>query len=254
MFGFGRKKSEKSPAQMSAFERRQSMAAKFELEERKRTESYGLPPPPPAATELAFDSPSNKKKGSVRVGGGNSTMPPPPLIDRKPADSEYIEFTIVPILLRAKVAYDEANKYGDSLKRMTEAEVKIIMANATNLIDDVKKCGIKAPPTFEKDIVDDMFWKAGSVGNRKSFVYYKASDTQPAEGGRPKSDSHSPVQQVKEQSRQRASFSGPALPVLEETDPNRYKVKSRTKAAESLSQDLADLVSSLDKISTGKKQ
>lgn len=253
MFGFGKKKSQvKSPAEMTAFERRQSMAMKFEMEERAKSGSDGMPPRPPPATELigrdiyAQDSPAKVKKGSVKL----SSIPPPPPVDRKPADPEFIEFTVVPILLRAKVAYEEANKYGESLKRMSDAELKIVLANASHLIDDVKKCGIKTPPAFEKDVTDDMYWRAGTQGNRKSFVYYRPSDTPEADSGaRPKSDSSAdPLERTREATRQRASFSGPSLPTLDEADPNRYKVKTRTKAAESLSNDLADLVSSLDKI------
>lgn len=255
MFGFGKKKSQvKSPAEMTAFERRQSMAQRFEMEERARSSSPGIPPPPPPATDLigkdifAEQSPS-KKKGSVKL----TAIPPPPVLDRKPADPEFVEFTVVPILLRAKVAYEEANKYGESLKRMTEGEVKVVLTNATTLYEDIKKCGIRVPASFEKDVMDDMYWRAGTQGNRKSFVYYRPSDTTEISGARPKSDSsHDPLEKTKEASRQRASFSGPALPTLDESDPNRYKVKSRTKQAESLSNDLADLVSSLDKIN-GKK-
>ena len=252
MFGLGgRKKSEKKASEMSSFERRKSMALKFEQDERAK--SGGSIPPP--ATELIgkelFESPA-KKKGSVRIKDPELPPPPPPSLDKKSADPEYIEFTVVPLLLRAKVAYDEANRYGESLKILTDGEVKIIMANVVNFIDDVKKSGIKTLPTFEKDCHEDMFWKAGP-GNRKSFVYYRASDT-PESGGRPKSDSsHNPVAQTRESTRQRASFTGPPLPVLEETDANRYKVKTRTKQAESLSNDLADLVSSLDKLSPPRK-
>jgi len=251
MFGFGKKKNSqvKNPATMSAFERRQSMAAKFEMEERVRAESSGGAAPPPAATDLigkdifASQSPA-KKKTAVKF---TDLPPPPPAAPavRRQADPDFVEFTIVPILLRAKVVYDEANKYGDSLKRLTEGEVKAVVVNAASLVDDVKKCGIKVPPTFEKDVYDDMYWKAGA-GNRKSFVYYRASDT-PETQGRTKADSsHDPVEKVRDSTRQRASFSGPTLPALDESDPNRYKVKSRTKQAESLSNDLADLVSSLD--------
>ena len=257
MFGFGKKKSQvKSPAEMTAFERRQSMAMRFEQEERARS---GGSATPPAATELIgkniFDdgpktSPKQKKSLLPKQSTDIPPPPGPPLAERRSVDPDYIEFTVVPLLLRAKVAYEEANKYGDTLKRMTEAEVKTIMANAANLVDDVKKCHIKVPPSFEKDVYDDMFWKAGP-GNRKSFVYYRPSDAPLETPGRPKSDSsHDPVEKTREASRQRASFSGPALPALEETDPNRYKVRSRTKQAESLSNDLADLVQSLDALKT----
>lgn len=259
MFGFAKKKSQvKSPAEMSAFERRQSMAAKFEMEER----SKGLPPPAPAATDLIgkdmFESPTAaKKKGSMLKGLGTKSVdipppPPVPLADRRSADPEFIEFTVVPMLLRSKVSYDEANKYGETLKRLTEGEVKVVLTNANTLMDDIKKCGIKVPPTFEKDLHDDMYWRAGTTGNRKSFVYYRPSDA-PADPARPRSDgsqSHDPLERTRESSRQRASFSSQALPTLDESDPNRYKVKSRTKAAESLSHDLADLVSSIDALKT----
>jgi len=237
---FGRKKSEKKK-EMTAFERRQSMATKFEQEENAKS---GIPPAPPPVEEIK----------SIRRGSTATQSPPRPMShERKPADPEYVEFTIVPILLRAGVSYDEANRYGTTLKMLSEAEVKVIMANAMSLVDDVKKCGIKTSPTFEKEIHDDMFWQAGRGTNRKSFVYYKASTDSPE--ARPKSDSSygsDPIQQTKEATRQRQSFSGPSLPVLEETDANRYKVKSRPKQAESLSHDLADLVSSLDAIT--KKQ
>jgi len=250
MFGFGKKKSQvKNPATMTAFERRKSMAAKFEMEERVRAESSGGAPPPPAATDLIgkdiFANQSSPAKKKTAVKFDLPPPPPAPVAERRPADPEFVEFTVVPILLRAKVVYDEANKYGDSLKRLTEGEVKAVLLNAGTLVDDVKKCGIKVPASFEKDVYDDMYWKAGA-GNRKSFVYYRASDT-PETQGRVKSDSsHDPVEKVRDSARQRASFSGPTLPALDEADPNRYKVKGRTKQAESLSNDLADLVSSLD--------
>ncbi|KAH9251578.1 hypothetical protein BASA81_006593 [Batrachochytrium salamandrivorans] len=225
-FLLGRKKTQ----ELSGFERRQSMAMKLERQEMERAASSGAEYEVKAdATQFIGASVSEVVKGQTkkasmiqqqqqRKGTAKKTdLPPPPLIDmRVPADTGYIEFTIVPLLLRANVLYDEANAYGESLLSCSEAEVKVVMMSPTNLVEDCKRCGIKLPANFEKNVFADMFWQQGQ-DKRKSFVYYK------------------PAEEVLDDAAARgpraASSSNFQLPSLQETrksvDPNRFKVNSK---------------------------
>lgn len=174
-------------------------------------------------------------------------------------DSDYVEFTIVPVLLRGRFDYDEANKFGNSVKKMSEAEAKLMMANANSLCAAVQKSGVKLPNNWEKAIHDDMIWVkgGGGPGSRKSFVYYAPT---PAQGERPRSNgsesSADPVARTRAQTRQRASFSsGPQMipASADEGDANRYKAPTRSVQSESISKDLADLVATLGQLEAGKK-
>lgn len=220
-FLLGRKKTQ----ELSGFERRQSMALKLEKQEMERAASSGAEYEVKAdATQFIGASVSEVVKGQTkkasmiqqqqqRKGTAKKTdlPPPPPLIDmRVPADTGYIEFTIVPLLLRANVLYDEANAYGESLLSCSEAEVKVVMMSPANLVEDCKRCGIKLPASFEKNVFADMFWQQGQ-DKRKSFVYYK-----PAEEDAPRP----------------ASVSNFQLPSLQEStrksvDASRFKVNSK---------------------------
>lgn len=179
-------------------------------------------------------------------------------------DSDYVEFVVVPVMLRARFAYDEANKVGDALKKMTESEVKVIMTNASTLCQYLSKAGVKLPGNWEKSIHDDMVWqKGGAPGNRKSFVYYAAAQpASPSSGERPGSnggesgaDSRAEARS-RAQTRQRMSFAATQLQMgvsEDEGDANRYKVQSRQHQSESISKDLADLVATLGQLEAGKK-
>jgi len=187
---------------------------------------------------------SLKDKSAVPSSPGGSS--------KKPADSDYVEFTVVPLLLRSGVSYDEANKYGEYLKTKTEADVMRIMSSAMLLQDDIEKKKIKIPASFEKTLLNDQFWVKGknAAGNRKSFVYYSPVETPTSRPSSTDASASSPVAKLRaESTRSRASFSGGPIPVLsEEGDASRYKAATRRDKAESVSKDLQDLVEELAKM------
>jgi len=211
------------------------------------------PPGPKASPPPAAKVTGRPMSGSKDKGGSAS---PSSATKKSPADSEYIEFTVVPLLLRSGVSYDEANKYGDQIKGLSEGDVARIMSSAMLLQDDVEKRRIKVPASFETALLNDQFWVKGQKAtNRKSFVYYAPVAGQPSD--RPQSGSHesaSPKPRP-ESSRSRQSFSGGPVhvPTGEEGDASRYKAATRRDKAESVSKDLQDLVQTLSKLEEGRE-
>jgi hypothetical protein len=213
-----------------------------------------LPPKAPSPANRT-PSPANQNNHTERPRSGTK----PKFLDEDDGDTVdpvYVDMTVVPILLRSKFAYDEANKFGTAIKKLHDSDVKIFMTNAQHLCEKIKSSGIKTPTNWEKAIVDDAFWsQGGAKGNRKSFVYYAPETTT----DRPKSDSKKvdSEPEKKPHNRNRASFSGGPQPVisnLDEGDANRYKVTSRRDKAESVSKDLADLVAELGALEAGSKK
>jgi hypothetical protein len=301
------------PVVESAFERRKSMAQKFEVEQAERPRFKTVddvddvnnktrpvkedddvppppdddddappPPPPPPAAAAAKAAPAaaaarsktpplpppstaspskhkNSPLATTKKAPAPSKEPSPPASPGggRKADADYIEFTVVPLLLRSGVSYDEANKYGELLKSRSEADVARIMSSSMLLLEDIEKKKVKIPGSFEKSLLNDQFWVKGktAAGNRKSFVYYSpvaADAARPAshDGGSSSTDK-SPLAKVRAESatRQRASFSGGQVPIIaEEGDASRYKAPTRRAQAESVSKDLQDLVQELSKL------
>jgi len=163
------------------------------------------------------------------------------------------------VLLRSRFDYEEANRFGKMLMKMSDAEVKLMMAQPQSLCQQIQKSGVKCPANWEKAIIEDMIWvKGGGPGARKSFVYYAPAQQQaPQERNASSNGSEDPMARTKAHNRNRASFvaqqpiNGAAL---NEGDANRYKVASRAHASESISKDLADLVAELGQLEAGGKR
>ena len=100
---------------------------------------------------------------------------PKPLTDE---DLNFIEYVIVPMLLRADLEYNKANALAERLKKKYSSEqVRDVMSTPFNLFAALRKEGIEVGDEFKFNIVEDKYWKDSADNDRRnSYVYYKAVD------------------------------------------------------------------------------
>lgn len=203
--------------------------------------------PPTSSTASTAGAKPAAGATTTAAGRGSVTSKPVPAAEK--ADPDHVDFTIVPCLLRSKVVYVEANKYGDILKASSKQEVDAIMSSPASLIADLKKCGISLPANFDKLIAEDMVWVNANRSGRKSLVYYKSDNDAPAAPARAATIGAT----GRPSTRERQSFgAGPQMiATAEEADPNRYKVASKKRQSEAASKELKDLVGALNEIKAG---
>mmetsp|Transcript_10572 Transcript_10572/g.12142 ORF Transcript_10572/g.12142 Transcript_10572/m.12142 type:complete len:325 (-) Transcript_10572:88-1062(-) len=104
---------------------------------------------------------------------------------RKPANvagpqaddhNDYIDFTVVPLLLRSTVDYNKAKDFGERLKQgYGTRAVKHMMTNFFALFEALERENLKVDQAIRQAVMEDAFWN--SVGDesdgRASYIYYR---------------------------------------------------------------------------------
>lgn len=144
------------------------------------------------------------RTGSVSLVHGNREInldldppPPPPSWDavekdllksnvQKHSEDElaFIDYTVIPLLLRAEIDYKQAEKFGNALKiSYTGTKIRQFMANPFALFAVLEHEGVSLNDDIRFNIVEDKFWtdskKEETRPRGNSYVYYKenASDS-----------------------------------------------------------------------------
>jgi len=102
-------------------------------------------------------------------------------------DATYLDYTVVPLLLRSGMAYDVANEFAQLLhESYTAEEVEDMMSDTEKLLEILSDERIEMPRSFRKRLETDRFWvdanRAQGVGTkdeknkRKSYVYFRAEE------------------------------------------------------------------------------
>lgn len=119
-----------------------------------------LPPPPP---------PPQLTEAEERMLMAQTTL--------TAEDITYIDYTVVPLLLRAEMKYEQADKFGRQLKiGYTRSKIDRIMSNPFELFAALTHEGIEFNEDIKFNIIEDKFWGNGKGvegPKRNSFVYYK---------------------------------------------------------------------------------
>ena len=164
-----------------------------------------IPPPPPAVEE--FKKSQRKKKSKILTGRLENLNPlrlgrkqkksikyesnfadilngssEDNLFVEAPMTSEedfnFVDYTVVPLLLRAGLDYATANNFGTVLKNSYSGrKSRQVMSNPFELFAALEKEGFKLSDDIKFNVVDDKFWRQdqSQAGSRRtSFVYYKA--------------------------------------------------------------------------------
>eukprot|EP00924_Labyrinthula_sp_SR-Ha-C_P007460 augustus_masked-scaffold_24-processed-gene-3.47-mRNA-1 protein AED:0.14 eAED:1.00 QI:0/-1/0/1/-1/1/1/0/526 len=93
-------------------------------------------------------------------------------------DETFVDYTVIPLLLRADLSYNIADNFGRILKeKYSSSQVRKLMQNPFELFGALEQEGFRVDDKVKFNIVDDEFWKLGSESpggkRRTSFVFYK---------------------------------------------------------------------------------
>ncbi|GBG27197.1 Hypothetical Protein FCC1311_034202 [Hondaea fermentalgiana] len=165
------------------FERARSEVVRPSMRESSRS-LLGLPPGSEKKTRKSLlrarPKSTLEEMGDVAHVGSRRILQPV----TTPADKEYVDFTVVPLLLRSGITYQQATDFGAHLMSLeTQEAILSIMENAESLIDELTRKGVPVSERIQLKLETDRLWKSkrqsvASMGkdNRKSFVYYRADE------------------------------------------------------------------------------
>ncbi len=109
------------------------------------------------------------------------------------ADTSFIDYTVVPLLLRSGVEYSAAENFGSVLRTMyTAHEVAELMASPDKLIQAVRQERIPVSDRCYERMQTDLFWErrggtdlsaaaSSDTDRRKSFLYRRSINQDPDE-------------------------------------------------------------------------
>lgn len=99
---------------------------------------------------------------------------------RDPDHEPYIDYTVVPLLLRSGIDYDKANLFGDVLKlKYSTKNVKNIMTSYFPLFDALERENIAISQQVRLQVMDDAYWSTvgeddhDGKSKRSSHIYFR---------------------------------------------------------------------------------
>jgi len=136
-------------------------------------------------------------------------------VDKSPS-SDYIDYTLVPLLLRSGVAYKHAEKFGKIVQtQFSSSQVEDFMTDPCLLMDVIVQENVKVSSRFFENLKTDTFWSQGS-SRRRSYVYFRSSmDASAVEDQRCRSQV-----QMQPRPRRRSEFTVP-IEDMQETKKNK---------------------------------
>lgn len=132
------------------------------------------PPPPPPEDEDPPPAPQLTHEEEALLLKTHSQL--------SEKEIEFVDYTIIPILLRSKVSYTVANDFGRALKlKYPPARLYQLTSNAYELFAALEHEKIILSEDEKFGIIEDRFWQEAAVesskGKRSSFVYHRENDS-----------------------------------------------------------------------------
>uniref|UniRef100_A0A7S3LQN3 Uncharacterized protein n=1 Tax=Aplanochytrium stocchinoi TaxID=215587 RepID=A0A7S3LQN3_9STRA len=98
-----------------------------------------------------------------------------------PDHTGYVDYTVVPLLLRSGIDYEKANMFGDILKmKYSTRNVKNMMQSFFALFEALERHSIAISQQIRLHVMEDAYWNSigeedEEGGKRASYIYYRES-------------------------------------------------------------------------------